>query len=96
MESYKDYLKEGDIYDIENFRVMDNDDDYKLAAHSFKLNFIPSTVFRELSVNIVLRGFHLIPIKSIIEETTTNVELIGDVSVSDIFLIHFITIHRIV
>ena len=69
MESYKDYPKEGDIYDIENFRVMDNNDDYKLAAHSFKLNFIPSAVFRESSVNIVLRGFHLIPIKSIIEES---------------------------
>ena len=46
MESYKNYPKVVDIYDIENFRVMDNNDNYKLAAHSLKLNFIPSTVFR--------------------------------------------------
>ena len=56
MQVYKDYPKEGKIYEIENFRVVHNNDVEKLVAHPFKLYFHPFTTFRKLDMSKIVRS----------------------------------------
>ena len=56
MKVYKDYPKEGETYEIENFRLVHNNDPEKLVAHPFKLFFHPFTTFRKLDMSKVVRG----------------------------------------
>lgn len=78
MESWKLYLEEGKVYVMENFNVIGNNDEFKLAGHVFKLKCHLTTIFKTTDTQIVARGYHFIPIKSIIHETATNNELIGN------------------
>ena len=63
---------------MENFNVISNNDEFKLAGHVFKLKCHLTTIFKTTDTQIVARGYHFIPIKSIIHETATNNELIGN------------------
>ena len=86
MELWKSFPKEGTVYEVENFIVESNSDQFQLAAHKYKLQFHLSTVFRETNRTIAAMGYHFVPIKSIVQKTANNIELIGDFNI----IFHFI------
>lgn len=88
MEQCKSFPEDGKVYDIENFKVLSNNKGYRLSSYKFKLNFHQTTVFKESNVILQLLQetttlFN--SIKSILEETATNIELI--IGLFSIFLL---------
>ncbi|XP_038719922.1 replication protein A 70 kDa DNA-binding subunit C-like [Tripterygium wilfordii] len=49
VEMFRNKIKEGHIYVIRNFRVVDSDNAYKLVGGDVSINFLPISSFKELS-----------------------------------------------
>ena len=56
---YRKYPVEGGVYQIQNFKVLPNDDDYRVTSHSWRLEFHPSTFYKASNVLIDENGFEL-------------------------------------
>ncbi|XP_028752879.1 uncharacterized protein LOC114712501 [Neltuma alba] len=75
-EHYKNEPKEGGVYYFENFEVVDNRDQYRVTAHSWRLKFHATTYFEESDLPIPGEAYNFVPIKDIAEFTTKNEGLI--------------------
>ena len=77
MERYSTAPLEGQIFCIENFKVLPNEDQFRVATHPYKLNFHPATVFRTSDITISANEHNFVSIKNISDNTAMNIELIG-------------------
>ena len=65
------------MYHIENFKVLDNTDEYRVADHLCKLQFHVSTFIKKLDVTWTANEYNFISIKDLADRKANNVELIG-------------------
>lgn len=77
MEQYQKFPVEGEVYHIENFNVISNLDQYRFAAHPWKLKFHPSTIIRKSTAHINAHEYNFVSIKEISTHSANNIELIG-------------------
>ncbi|XP_028800360.1 uncharacterized protein LOC114755662 [Neltuma alba] len=76
-DRYKNEPKEGGVYHFKNFKVVDNGDQYRVTAHSWRLKFHSTTYFEELDLLILSEAYNFVSIKDIVEFTAKNERLIG-------------------
>lgn len=65
------------MYRFENFKFEDNDDEFRVTDHPWKLYFHPSTYIKVSDVNIESNEYNFVTIKELADRTASNVGLIG-------------------
>jgi hypothetical protein len=59
IQCWKPKLNVGKTYQMNNFRVFDNDSDYKMTTHKFRLTLVGATMIEEAEIpDIPLTNFN--------------------------------------
>ena len=62
---------------MENFKVLPSIDQFRVAAHPYRLNYHPATVFRKSDITINANEHNFISMKDISDHTSINIEFLG-------------------
>ena len=77
IERFRTYPIEGDVYQFENFRVLDNNDDFRVTDHKWKLELHPVTSIKPSTALIDADGFNFVSVGDISNRVTLQSGLIG-------------------
>ena len=89
IDRYKSFPAEGEVYHIENFKVVDNSNDYCVTEHPWKLELLPATLIKPAAASVNINGFNFVSIKDISNWVAANIELVG----ASLFLLHWFEYH---
>lgn len=82
VDRFMPILIEGKIYDIQNFKVVENNRNYRPVHHMFKLIFSSETSLHEVelpAVNIPLHKFEILPYPEIPNRFNDDTYLTGKI-----------------
>ncbi|KAF8097710.1 hypothetical protein N665_0283s0014 [Sinapis alba] len=72
IKKYKRELKQGEYLDVMNFKVLDNNDDYKGTTHPYKINFIYTTYVKTSEMIPNLFRFNLSPFPDFFSQSNVD------------------------